>query len=69
MSTNDAKCTVRPCFLASSITSFFFLTFVNFHADIFSSFPQYLSTAVFASGIFIASGIGINLCTKNVVVQ
>ena len=34
MSINDAKCTVLPSFLASSITSFLFLTFVCRHAGI-----------------------------------
>ena len=58
------KCTFLPFVLASSITSFLFLTFVSCHARIFSSFSHFLSTAAFASGIFIAWGIGINLCTR-----
>ena len=37
---------------------FLFLTFVSCHAGIFSSFALSLSTAAFASGIFIARGIG-----------
>ena len=53
-----------PVVLASSITSFLLLTFVRFHAENFSNFSHSLSTAAFASGIFIAWGIGINLCTK-----
>ena len=51
-SINDAKWTFLHLFLASSITSFFFLTFVRCHAGIFSSFSISFSTAVFASGIF-----------------
>ena len=38
-SINDAKWTFLPLFLASSITSFLFLTFVSCHAEIFSNFP------------------------------
>ena len=38
MSINDAKWTVAPVVLASSIT-FLLLTFVKFHAEIFSIFP------------------------------
>ena len=34
------------------------------HAGLVSSFFHSLSTAAFASGFFIACGIGINLCTK-----
>ena len=63
-STNDAKKTFIPLFLASSVTSFLFLTLVSCHTGIFSSFSHYLSTAAFAFGIFTAGGIGINLCTK-----
>ena len=63
MSINDAKWTVWPVFLASAITSFF-LTFVSCHAGIFSIFPHSFSTAAFASGIFMAWGTGINLCTR-----
>ena len=69
MSISDAKCTVTPFFLASSITSDLLLTFARFHAGIFSSFSHSLSTAAFAAGIFITSGIGINLCTKIVMMQ
>ena len=63
-SINDAKCTVLQSFLASAITSFWFQTFVSCHSGIFSSSSHSLSTAVFASGIFIAWGTGINLRTK-----
>ena len=38
ISINDAKWTFLSLFLASSITSFWFLTFVRCHACIFSSF-------------------------------
>ena len=52
----DSSMTQNELFLplvpASSITSFFFLTLVNCHASIFSSFQHYFSTAAFASGIF-----------------
>ena len=61
MSIHDAKWTFAPDVLASSITSFLLLTFVRFHAEIFSNFSHSLSTAAFAAGIFIAWGIGINL--------
>ena len=43
---------------------FLFLTFVSCHAGIYSSFSHSLPTAAFASGICIALGIGINLCTR-----
>ena len=42
----------------------FFDHFARFHAEIFSCFLHSLSTASFAAGIFIAWGIGINLCTN-----
>ena len=45
MSINEAKWTFTPFVLASSITSFLFLTFVRFHAGIFSYFSHSLSTA------------------------
>ena len=64
MSINAAKWTFAPDVLASSITSFLLLTFVRFHAEIFSNFSHSLSTAAFAAGIFMACGIGINSCTK-----
>ena len=64
MSINDAKWTVAPDVLASSITVFLLLTLVKFHAEIFSNFSHSLSTAAFAAGIFIAWGTGINLWTK-----
>ena len=55
-----------PLIPASSITSCFFLTVVNCHVIIFSSFQHYFSTAAFASGFFNAWGIGMNLCTKTI---
>ena len=58
------KCTILHSSLASTIISFLFLTFVSCHASIFSSFSYSLSTAAFTSGIFIAWGMGINLCTR-----
>ena len=64
ISINDAKWTVAPDVLASSITSFSLLTFVRFHSGIFSNFSHSWSTAAFVAGIFTARGIGINLCTK-----
>ena len=64
MSMNDAKWTVAPDALASSMTSFLFLTFVKFHAEIFSNFSHSLSTAAFTAGIFTAWGTGLNLWTK-----
>ena len=47
-----------PLFLASSITSFLFLTFVSRHAGIFSNFSHSFCTAAFASGVFNAWGHG-----------
>ena len=64
MSISEAKWTFAPFVLASSITSFLLLTFVRFHAGIFSNFSHSLSTAAFAAGTFMAWDIGINLCTK-----
>ena len=64
MSIDDAKWTVTPDVLASSITCFLHLTLVKFHAEIFSNFSHSLSTAAFAAGIFIAWGIRMNLWTK-----
>ena len=46
------------------MTSFLLLTFLTSHGGIVSSFFHSLYTADFASGIFIACGKGINLCTK-----
>ena len=43
---------------------FLFLTFVSWHAGILSSFSFSFSAAAFASGIFIAWCIGINLRTE-----
>ena len=62
MSINDAKWTVAPDVLASSITSFLLLTFVRFHAEIFSNFPHSLSTASFALGIFIVLTVVDEMC-------
>ena len=64
MSISEAKWTAAPVVLASSITSFLLLTFVRFHAEIFSNFSHSLSTAAFAAEIFMAWSIGINLWTK-----
>ena len=47
MSINDAKWTVAPAVLASSITSFLLLTFVKVHAKIFYNFSHSFSTAAF----------------------
>ena len=47
-SINDAKWTFLPLVLASSITSFRFLTFVSCHAGFFSSFSHYFCAAAFA---------------------
>ena len=63
-SISETKWTFVPDVLASSITSFLLLTFVRFHADIFSNFPHFLSTAAFAAGIFMTWDMRINLCTK-----
>ena len=52
MSINDAKWTVAPAVLASSITCFLLLTFVRFHAEIFSNFSHSFSTACFCSRNF-----------------
>ena len=65
MSINGAKwtfCARRPCFIDH--LSFLLLTFVRFHAEIFSKFSHSLSTAAFAAGIFMAWGIGNDLWTK-----
>ena len=51
LSTSDTKWTVAPDVLGSSITSFSLLTFIRFHAEIFSNFSHSLSTAAFAAGI------------------
>ena len=63
-SINEAKWTLLLFFCASFMTSFLLLTCFTFHDGIASSFLHSLSTAAFASGIFIAWSIGINLCTK-----
>ena len=64
MSINDAKWTVAPDVLASSITSFLFLTFVSCNTGNFFKFSFSFSTVAFAPGIFNAWGIGMNLCTR-----
>ena len=51
-------------FVLPEKTSFLLFIFSKFHAGIFSSFSRSLFTAAFVSGIFIAWGMGINLCTK-----
>ena len=63
-SIHDAKWTFLPLFLASSITSFLFLTFVSCNAGIFANVSHYFTTAAFAFGIFIAWSIGMNLWTR-----
>ena len=45
-------------------TSLFLLTLFSCHAEVASSFLQSMSTAAFASRIFMACGIGRNVCTK-----
>ena len=52
-----------PLFLASSITSFMFLTFVSCHAGIFQIFLIFPLLPLHPF-FFNAWGIGINLCTK-----
>ena len=65
MSINEAKWTFFSSLCTSRITSFFCSSFYpKSKAGVASSFFYSLSTAAFASGIFIACGIGINLCTK-----
>ena len=61
---NEPKWTVLPSFRASSITFFLGSDFVSGQAGSVSSFSHSLSTAAFVSGIFIALGTGINLCTR-----
>ena len=41
-----------------------FSNFVSCHANVFSSSSHSSSTSAFASGIFVAWGIGVNLCTR-----
>ena len=53
---------LSPCFINHLFFCFWPLS--SCYAGIFSSFSHDFSTAAFASGIFIASGIGINLCTR-----
>ena len=64
MSIKVAKWTFLFSLCASGMTSFLLFTSSNCHAGTFSSFSQSLSTAAFASGIFIAWGTRTNLCTK-----
>ena len=52
------------CFSVPLLWPPFALDFTNFHAGNVSSFFHSLSTAAFASRIFIAWSMGINLCTK-----
>ena len=63
-SVNEAKWTLLLFFCASFMTSFLHLTFLTSHAGTVSSFFYSLSTGAFASGIFIACGIGTNVRTK-----
>ena len=67
MSINDAKWTVAPDILASSITCFLLLTPVRFHDEIFSNFSFLCPPLLLLQEFFIAWGIGINLWTKIVV--
>ena len=64
MSIDDAKCTILPSSLASSITSFFVFDFRRLPCWYFLEFAHSLSTAAVASSTFIAWNIGINLCTN-----
>ena len=52
MSINGANWTFATDVLASSIASFLLLTFVRFHAEMFSNIPNSLSTAAFAARNF-----------------
>ena len=63
MSVNVAKWTLFVSLCASIITSFLLLTFSNCHAGVLTSVFHSLSTAAFASRIFIACGMGINFWT------
>ena len=64
-SINDEKWTFLPLFLASSVTSFLFLTFVSCHMPGFSPvFPIIFPLPPVLLEFFIAWGIGMNLCTK-----
>ena len=55
-------CALRPCFIDHLwfVSDFCYVP----RRNLFSNFSHSLSTAAFAAGIFIASGTGINLCTK-----
>ena len=59
-----AKWTFCLSLCASRTASLLLVTFSTCHAGIVSSFCHSLSTAAFASRMFIIRGIGINLCTK-----
>ena len=62
-SINDAKRTFLPHSLRRQSLHFcFWLS--SAAMPVFSHFSQYFSTAAFASGIFMAPGTGINLCTR-----
>ena len=64
MPISEAKWTFATFVLTSSITSFLLLTFVRFHAKMFSNFSHSLSTAAHAAKIFMSWCVGINLCTN-----
>ena len=64
MSIDGAKWTFFVSLCASKVTSFLLLTFPKFYAGIVSSYFHSVSTAAFATGIFMTCDIGINLCTK-----
>ena len=63
-SINDATWTFLPSFLASSITSLLFLTFVSCHAGIFYNFFPFFFHCFLRICYFNAWGIEINLCTE-----
>ena len=52
MSISEAKWTFAPFVLASSITSFLLLTFVRFHAEMFSNFFPFLVHCCLCCGNF-----------------
>ena len=64
ISINDATGAIWLSVLASSDHLTFVFDFRQLPCQYFLQFSHYLSTAAFASGIFMASGIGINLCTR-----
>ena len=61
---NVAKWTLCCLFVLPELPPFLLLTFAKFHAWIVKSFLHSWSTTAFTSGISIACGIGMNLCTK-----